>query len=136
MCPDLRLRTQQGAGLPIALFIITVLALLVVGMAQLQQSASDSVSLQIQSQRAFYAAESGAQLAVRNVLDGNSCGVLVSPVNFSAAGLAGCSAELSCESIPATIGGSGGDIVFTINSIGQCGAGADRAVREVEVRVR
>ncbi len=136
MCPDLLARKQQGAGLPIALFIITVLALLVVGMAQLQQSASNSVSLQIQSQRAFYAAESGAQLAVRNVLDGNSCGVLVSPVSFSATGLTGCSAELSCESVPANTGGSGGNIVFTISSSGQCGAGADRAVRDIEVRVR
>lgn len=54
MYPEPRnLVNQGGAGLPVALFIITVLALLVTGMAQLQQASGDSVSLQIQSQRAF-----------------------------------------------------------------------------------
>lgn len=53
MCPERSPQKQQGAGLPIALFIITVLALLVVGMAQLQERSGQAVSLQIQSQRAF-----------------------------------------------------------------------------------
>ncbi len=45
MSPERTIRKQSGAGLPIATFIITVLALLVYGMAQLQESSGKSVSL-------------------------------------------------------------------------------------------
>lgn len=130
------MKHQGGAGLPIALFIITVLALLVIGMAQLQQSSGESVSLQIQSQRAFFAAESGAQVAVREVLEAASCGAISSPVSFGTPGLSGCRAVLSCESVTEDISGPGGDTVYSIESQGQCGAGPDQANRVVEVRVR
>ncbi len=137
MCPDrLGFNYQSGAGLPVALFIITILALLVIGMAQLQQAGGESVSLQIQSQRAFFAAESGAQVGVREVLDAGSCSAISSEVSFSVPGLSGCRAELSCTSVTANISGPGGDTVFSIESRGQCGAGPDRATRVVEVRVR
>lgn len=136
MFPD-RLRQQQsGAGLPIALFIITVLALLVLGMSQLQQGSGESLSLQIQSQRAFFAAESGAQVAVRDVLEAADCDAINSPLNFGTAALSGCSATSACESVTANIGGSGGDTVYTIESTGQCGTGADQSSRVIEVRVR
>ena len=137
MCPDNRLKNQSGAGLPVALFIVTVLAFLVLGMSQLQQGSGESVSLQIQSQRAFFAAESGAQVAVRDVLEADSCSGLSSPLAFSDAdGLQGCSATMACESVTADIGGSGGNTVYTITSSGLCGAGADQAIRDIEVRVR
>ncbi|MBL3558347.1 MULTISPECIES: hypothetical protein [Marinobacter] len=137
MCPETLLKKQSGAGLPVALFIVTVLAFLVLGMSQLQQGSGESISLQIQSQRAFFAAESGAQVAVRDVLEADSCSGLHSPLAFNDAnGLQGCSATMTCESVTADIGGSGGNTVFTITSSGQCGAGADQASRSVEVRVR
>jgi MSHA biogenesis protein MshP len=134
MFPDRSaIREQRGAGLPIALFIITVLALLVAGMAQLQQAGSESVSLQIQSQRAFFAAESGAQLAVRQVLDAGSCSAVSGSLTFPAAALTSCSAALACEASPNSVGAS----VFTITSTGRCGQGSpDSAERIVEVRVR
>lgn len=137
MCPETLLKNQSGAGLPVALFIVTVLAFLVLGMAQLQQGSGESISLQIQSQRAFFAAESGAQVAVRDVLEADSCSGVNSPLIFSDAnGLQTCRATMSCESVTADIGGSGGNTVFTITSSGQCGAGADQATRDIEVRVR
>lgn len=136
MFPDRLWQQQSGAGLPIALFVITVLALLVLGMSQLQQGSGESLSLQIQSQRAFFAAESGAQVAVRDVLEADSCGAITTPLNFTAAALSGCSANLACESVSANIGGSGGNTVYSITSTGQCGAGADQSTRVVEVRVR
>lgn len=137
MCPSCRgLNQQSGAGLPVALFIITVLALLVIGMAQLQQAGGESVSLQIQSQRAFFAAESGAQVGVREVLDAGSCSAISSEVLFSTSGLNGCRSALTCESVTANISGPGGNTVFSIESRGQCGAGVDQATRVVEVRVR
>ncbi|KPQ01955.1 hypothetical protein [Marinobacter sp. HL-58] len=137
MCPDKLLNRQSGAGLPIALFIVTVLALLVLGMSQLQQGSGESISLQIQFQRAFFAAESGAQVAVRDVLEADSCGAITSSIDFEEAdGLQGCSAMMECEAVSAAIGGSGGDTVYTITSTGQCGAGNDQSTRLVEVRIR
>lgn len=128
---------QRGAGLPVALFIITVLALLVAGMAQLQESSGQAVSLQIQSQRAFYAAESGAQVAVARVLDAGSCSALGGPIIYGEPGLRGCRAELACSSILLDIEASPAEeTVFDLTSQGQCGTGPDRAERTVEVRVR
>lgn len=137
MCPDTSIIRQRGAGLPVALFIITVLALLVAGMAQLQESSAGAVSLQIQSQRAFFAAESGAQAGVAEVLAGGACGSVNSPKTFSVSGLSGCQAQLSCSSVQADIeGNSDLETVFTLISTGQCGSGTDFAQRAVEVRVR
>lgn len=136
MYPDSYPGREAGAGLPVALFIITVLALLVVGMAQLQESTGQSVSLQIQSQRAFFAAESGAQVAVRDVLEGGSCSAVNASLSFTVSALNGCSASVTCAAITADIKGPGGDTVFSIQSTGQCGSGSDQAMRVIEVRVR
>lgn len=143
MRPDLRshskltIRRQNGIGLPIALFVITVLALLVVGMAQLQQASGQSVSLQIQSQRAFHAAESGAQLAVAEVLNSGACTAVRSEQVYTVGALSECKARLSCaETAPLPIPGSGNAQVFTLTSVGVCGAGNEQAERTVEVRVR
>jgi MSHA biogenesis protein MshP len=136
MCPKPIPRTQTGAGLPIAIFIITVLALLVIGMAQLQESSGKSVSLQIQSQRAFFAAESGAQVALSELLSQGdssllSCGAApVGTVDYEAGGLSSCFSEISCSEI----GGVSGSLLIT--SSGTCGTGTDGAERAVEVRLR
>jgi MSHA biogenesis protein MshP len=143
MCPD-RPTTghpgaplQRGFGLPLALFMITVLAFLVVGMAQQQRASGQSVSLQLQSQRAFFAAESGAQLAVANVLNTGSCASFPTELDFTIGALKECKALLSCSATdPLTIPGSGGNQVFTLISSGECGAGNELASRTVEVRVR
>ncbi|TYC60367.1 hypothetical protein FMN52_05115 [Marinobacter sp. BW6] len=137
MCPDNLLNRQSGAGLPVALFVITVLALFVVVMAQLQQSSGEAISLQVQSQRAFFAAESGAQVAVREVLEGGACSSVTTPRTFSVSGLSGCRAVLACESVSAELNGSAPlEEIFTLTSTGQCGTGIDRAERVVEVKVR
>ena len=136
MCPDFRLNKQAGAGLPIALFIITVLSLIVLGMSQLQESSGQSISLQIQSQRAFYAAESGAQVAVRNALVNNTCATGPTTLSFDTPGLSTCRAFVTCNSIPDTELSTGETTVYSIESSGQCGVGADQATRVIEVRVR
>ncbi|GGC83550.1 pilus assembly PilX family protein [Marinobacter halophilus] len=136
MYPEPMHHRQTGAGLPVALFIITVLALLVIGMAQLQESSSKAVSLQIQSQRAFFAAESGAQVALSALLlQGEniplSCGIDISGTkSFASKGLAGCFAAISCSEF----GSAQSSLV--IQSQGVCGVGADRAERMIEVRLR
>jgi len=136
MYRDQFLYKQSGAGLPVAIFIITVLAFLVIGMAQLQESSGKSVSLQIQSQRALLAAESGAQVALAELLSQSdssplSCGAApIDTVDFETGGLAACFSELSCSEV----GGMTGSILIV--SKGACGAGADVAKRSVEVRMR
>ncbi|MCK2149749.1 MULTISPECIES: hypothetical protein [Marinobacter] len=137
MFPDTFPNRQRGAGLPVALFVITVLALIVVSMAQQQESAGAAVGQQILSQRAFYAAESGAQVAVTEALDGGSCGSVTGTVNYTQAALAGCNASLSCSSVQADIDGDSTlERVYTLVSVGQCGSGTEAASRTVEVRVR
>ncbi|MFL1405787.1 hypothetical protein ACJO2E_10660 [Marinobacter sp. M1N3S26] len=138
MYPDRRSTHQRGAGLPVALFIITVLAFLVLGMAQLQQSSGEAISLQIQSQRAFFAAESGAQVAVGQVLATNNdyCSNVPATVSFTESGLSGCSATIRCSDPDYDIEGNN-YVAVRITSDGQCGAGApDEANRTVEVMVR
>ncbi|WP_203301745.1 hypothetical protein [Marinobacter sediminum] len=138
MYPNHMLHLQQGAGLPVAIFVITVLALIVVGIAQIQDSTGQSVSLQIQSQRAFYAAESGAQVGLRDALESDSCGAVQSPLAFTSPGLAGCEAQVSCEILVADIQGNGSnDTVYVLISQGSCGTGSpDAATRTIEVRAR
>ncbi|XOZ33305.1 hypothetical protein ACMDCT_14005 [Halomonadaceae bacterium KBTZ08] len=138
MYPDARsFRCQRGAGLPVAIFLITVLALIAVAMTQLQQSTGASMGQQILSQRAFYAAESGAQVAVTEVLGGGSCSAMTSNLNFSDGALKGCEAALTCQSVDGDIDGSPAEeTVYTIASEGKCGSGDETSRRTIEVRVR
>ena len=130
MCHDHRFHQQTGAGLPVALFIVTVLSLLVLGMSQLQEGSGKSISLQIQSQRAFFAAESGAQVAVSKVLAANNCSAAPSSLNFSQSGLAACSAALTCAPLAA------GSPQLLLTSTGQCGSGVEQAERTIEVIIQ
>jgi MSHA biogenesis protein MshP len=137
MYPEPNLSRQQGAGLPIAIFIITVLALIVTSMAQQQESSGAAISQQVLSQRSFYAAESGAQAAVTEALHSSGCGSFPKSLSFDEAGLKNCSASLECSSVQADIDGdSNPETLFTLISEGQCGSGAEATSRTVEVRVR
>ena len=131
MSPDNQLRKQTGAGLPIALFIVTVLSLIVLGMSQLQESSGNAISLQIQSQRAFFAAESGGQVGVKRVLADPSKPQCFggATLNFPAGNLSGCRAEIRCTDIT-------GNGLFEVVSEGRCGSGQEEASRIVEVRLR
>ena len=129
-------KPQTGAGLPLAIFIVTVLSLIVLGMSQLQQSSGKAISLQIQSQRAFFAAESGAQVVLAAIMPEDvetevSCSAPLSlpvSISFSAEGLGGCVASLSCNDVNSPL--------VTIESIGECGGGVELASRTVRVRVQ
>ncbi len=131
---------ERGFSLPIAVFIITVLALIGAAMVTLSRTGQESVSAEVLSIRAFYAAESGAQLALHNIfpLAGGSigaagCNALSLTPNFTAAGLAGCSAVVSCT--PQTVGG---DTYYIVNSTGTCQFGPDgnTAHRSIEVMAK
>ncbi|WP_250656585.1 hypothetical protein [Alkalimarinus coralli] len=131
------LAKQRGIGLPVALFVITVLALIVIALTDLEESSGVSFSLDINSMRAFYAAESGAQIDMAKIFPvGGSvanCSASTSTVTFpsTAAGLSGCSAtvERSCVVVDS-------NKYFSLRSTGACGSGIDRAERVIVVRAR
>ncbi|WP_300424297.1 hypothetical protein [uncultured Thalassolituus sp.] len=130
-------RKQQGFGLPMALFVVTVLAIIIASMSSVQTDSSASVSLQVQAHRAFYAAESGTEAALNLLLppDGSPGRACATAPFFSAAfnvdGLRGCSTSVTCESVTV-------DTVdyFTLTSTGTCGSGEDAAQRILEVRAK
>ncbi|WP_320820375.1 hypothetical protein [Thalassolituus sp.] len=135
---DLLKRSNQGGfGLPMALFVVTVLALIIASMSQIQNDSSSSVSLQVNSHRAFYSAEAGIEIALNLLMPpdgsaGRSCAT--SPFysqTYSVAGLNGCSVSVACDSMTVT-----GDNYYTLISTGSCGSGIDRAQRAIEVRAK
>lgn len=137
----MKLSQHSGASLPIALFIVTVLSLIVLSMGQLQESSGQAASLQIQSQRALFAAESGVQITLAQVIPETENAQEVcaagyqSTIEFSVAGLGGCQANISLECVAsdATINPSTDADLVVIRSRGECGTDSRRTV-EVSVR--
>lgn len=123
---------QQGLGLPVALFIITIMSLIAVAVNRLGEVSSQSYTQNLLSVRAFYAAESGAQLRTQTVLFTTpcTCGAIETVTyDFTAEGLNQCSATTSCTSFIAN-----GETFCTLVSIGRCDN--TNAERTVEVRLK
>jgi len=123
---------QMGMGLPVALFIITIMSLIAVAVNRLGESSSQAYSQNVLSARAFYAAESGAQLRAQGVISAMPCACgLDQTYTFAAAitGLSGCSAATACTSIVANT-----ETYCTIISIGTCDG--SNAQRTIEVRLK
>ncbi|HEY3699657.1 MAG TPA: hypothetical protein VGK97_10025 [Spongiibacteraceae bacterium] len=104
-------------------------------MAQLNVGGSAAVAQEIQSVRALFAAESGAQIMAMKIFPHD----VVNPVcaatftqPFTVGGLNGCSATITC----ASISDGAGHTVFTVQSDAFCGTGSDRARRKIQVRLR
>lgn len=104
---------QQGAGLPLAIFLITVMALIVATIAQLQQTTGEAEASDILSARAYYAAESGAQLAMTLQAEGAGCGFTNRTFDGFTEGLRSCEARVSCSAV-------GSNDLFRIRSVGEC----------------
>ena len=120
-----RTRTrQQGIGLPVAIFVITVLAAFVVNMGYLVQDNATGRIEYVQSLRALLAAESGGDFGLNVLFDPSDATTYSSlscsstPVSYSFTndpGMAGCIASVSCTS-----SSSSGETVYTITSVGTC----------------
>ena len=132
-------RYQKGVGLPAAMFVIVILAMIVVAVAELGESASEGVVFQVQSERAFLAAESGAQLGLNRLLppggaaqDCSHTFFNSSPsISLTSAGLSGCTATVTCR-----VDSFDGSDLYTLESVGTCGSGIDLAERAVTVGIR
>lgn len=118
--------TQQGVGLPAAIFIITVMALIAAAVSQLVGQNAQTYSEAVNLTRAFYAAESGAGFAMNTIFppedyasgypNVNKCPASATVYNFVADGLNQCSATVTCTSVT-----TAGSTFATIESEGACG---------------
>ena len=129
---------QQGIGLPATVFLIAILALIVVAMSDLAEDANTGFAQDFESTRAFYAAESGAQIALNRVFVGlEACDNTLGYLDFDAGGdnpgLNNCIAQLVC-SVDVVGAGASATNYMTFTSTATCGSGIEQATRAVQVR--
>ena len=131
-------RLQRGFLIPLAMFIIMVIGVLSLAISRMGSNAKSTSILEAISSQAFYAAETGAQLAMHEIYfnaadvttaDAN-CSSLDARANLDLAvpGLAGCSVAFSC-----TLSTSGVTSVYDIEANASCGSGDYRANRAIAV---
>ena len=125
---------QAGIGLPTTIFLISILALIVVAMSDLTESSNLGFGQDFQSMRAFYAAESGAQVALnRAFVGGQACNNALVDIDFDSSGanpgLDNCLVVLNCTPVMV------GLIEYrTFTSTATCGSGFEQSTRSIEVR--
>lgn len=127
------LSRQAGIGLPATVFLIVIIALIVLALGELNQKSNLGFGQDLYSIKAFYAAESGAQVALNQVLVGSqACANPTTTINFNNnAGLETCNVEVNCQAtLVAAI------TYYTFSSTASCGSGFEQAQRRIEVRAR
>jgi MSHA biogenesis protein MshP len=128
------LHTQRGFSLPVAIFIIVIMALLAAAAVNILNKGLAGVSQEVMSTRAFYSAESGAQFVLSQLfpINGGAANCAAnSSVNFNNIGLSNCRATMTCNS---TIVGS--ETFYSISSTGTCSTGDTTTVRQIQVMAR
>ena len=120
---------QKGLGLVSAIFVITILALLVVGMGQFFKFGQQVSIQEMLTQRALMAANSGIELAFVCLTENGGMASGCNSTNsaspdrwpssgsFSVAGLRECYAEVVHEQVDSAIVGRH----WVVTSIGYCG---------------
>jgi MSHA biogenesis protein MshP len=126
---------QRGIGIPAALFVITLLAILAVAINLLLEQNAETYEEEVSLTRAFYAAESGAGFAMNSIFPPEEfplyngaaeCAAGPRVYEFTISGLNGCTATVTC-SVDATVASVE---YYTIVSEGSC----DGVTRTVQVR--
>jgi len=115
---------QSGIGLPAAIFVITLMAVIAVAVNQLLSQNAQTFEEELNLTRAFYAAESGIGFTMNTIFPpeeysgypGGVCEATERVYNFTVAGLNQCSATVSCTDVTAS-----GKTYATILSTGVCG---------------
>ena len=156
-CAPKGLARQAGFLIPVALFILVVMGGLAIVIARTSSQANQSITQELLSVEAFYAAESGAQRGLQSLFypDASSrlsvdsrCGVLSLNINFSGVqGLQLCSAHISCSCLyedgsSCNLGNNANyssDVslgkaksFYKITSVGRCGQSRFSAARTIE----
>ncbi len=126
---------QRGIGIPAAMFVITLMALLASAINLLVGQNAEVFEEEISLTRAYYAAESGAGFAINSLFppeefpaySGNAeCAAGPRVYEFTVEGLNACTASVTC-STDATVAGVD---YYTVRSTGTC----DDVSRTVQVR--
>lgn len=136
-------RRQRGFSLPVVVFILVIMALLAAGITRLSSRSNLAAAQEELSNRAFFAAESGASWAMSRLFfnaggaadkafSDAACGAVDgSTLNFTRVGLGTCSAAVSCSAQ-----GVGATGFYTLLSQGACSTGQTRTLRTVKVGAR
>lgn len=157
MCPKLYNTKQQGFLLPLALFIVIVMGLFSLVLARNSIQTSNATLLELVSTQAFYAAESGAQRGMqdlltlnptsRNAVDSRCASAFPATYTFTVTGLKNCSAVVACSCLytnntacssatAANYSTAATTATLTsfykISSVATCGSGNFKAVRTIE----
>ena len=126
--------------MPAALFIIIALAGLAITISRLTSGTFSTSVQEAISVQSLYAAESGAQYAMHKLLfnvtsgteaDSNCTNINGSVLNYTAIGLTGCRAILSCTN---TSNLAGSARIYDVQSAGSCGGGDLTAERTIGVK--
>lgn len=133
-------KAQQGFLMPLALMLVVGISVLAIAVSRLSGQSTTSITLEEMSARAFYAAESGGQLAVgylylnasdRAQTDQHCNDLNGFPViNLFPSGLTGCRTRFSCS---ASANPANTASFYTISSQGVCGSGDFTAERNIQV---
>ena len=125
---------QAGIGIPAAIFVITLLAIIAVAVNQLVGQNAQVYEEELNLTRAFYAAETGAGFAMNTIYPPEEypayattaeCAAGPRVYNLSVDGINSCSASVACTLV--TISGSN---YATVESEGTCGD----VTRTIQVR--
>jgi len=116
-----------------AVFFMVVVALLSVAITRSVSTGADAFALELMSNRAFLAAETGAQLGVRSVYPAQGVGVCAAQsLDLTSLNLLRCTANVQCRSVSVS-----GQDYFSIESTGRCtDGGAIVAERVIFVRAQ
>ena len=134
--PQSMLAKQQGVGLPATIFLIIIIAMIVLALGELNQKSTIGFGQDLFSTKAFYAAESGAQIALNQLFVGaQACISGMTAIDFNNKGanpgLDDCKVSVDCE--PTVVSAV---TYYKFTSTATCGAGVEQAQRRIEVRAR
>lgn len=148
---------QKGYLIPLAIFILVTMAVLALSISRMASQSSMAGTQELTSVQAFYAAQSGAErglqtlyfpdASTRNGVD-TRCVALNQTLTFTATGLNGCRAVVTCSCVyqdttacaPSVVANYSNSAaatklisVYKITSEGTCGSGIYSATRTLEV---
>lgn len=127
-------KAQAGSSLVMALFIIVLMSILLLALGRQLISSSKSVSIEVQGNRAFNAAQSGLQLGLTQLFpiplnSTASCVSVAASFSFNQPGLQNCQAVLRCFQV------NNPDLptrpLYRLTSTGSCQAGEIKSSRVV-----
>lgn len=131
-------KQQRGFLMPMAIFILVVMGFMALSLSRTTGQAGIATVQEAVSLQALYAAESGAQSAMAQLLYDTSnaltraavdgrCGTF-SQIDFSATGLNNCSVNASC-----TYTTDAATSFYRIISTASCGSGGVTATRSLQL---